>query len=534
MFFVVLSFISVNIMRENTNTIKEAIRFAYILVLIVAIIVCTIIWPIWGFSAIVLILVAIGLYDIFQKKHTILRNFPLLGHIRFLSEMIAPELHQYFVESDTDGKPIDRNHRTYIYQRSKLGKKTHPFGTELDVNEDRFAFMKHSIYPAKAVDEMPRQMVGGLDCKQPYSASLFNISAMSFGALSKNAVMALNKGAKAGNFFHDTGEGGVSSYHKQGGDLVWEVGTGYFGCRNEEGNFDADKFKKQVDYETIKMVEIKISQGAKPGHGGVLPAAKNDEEIAEIRGVKAHTDVISPPGHTAFHDAKGLLEFVSQLRELSGGKPIGFKLCIGSKEEFIDICKEMVKTGIKPDFITVDGAEGGTGAAPIDFSNYAGLPWENALVFVVDCLNGYGLKKEIKVFTATKIFTAFDIFKALCIGADVCNSARGMMLALGCIQAIRCDTNTCPTGVTTQDPKLIRGLVVEEKWKRVKNYQGSTLDNFKELFLAAGCDKLSQLNRSLIYKKMHDKIQTYEEYFPTVKYGEYLDSKEDEANYRNY
>lgn len=513
---------------------KEAVRFTYIAVIVVAIIICTAIWPIWGFSSIIIILFIIGIYDIFQKKHTILRNFPLLGHIRFLSEMIAPELHQYFVENDTDGKPIDRNHRTYIYQRSKLGKKSHPFGTELNVNEDGFKFMKHSIYPAKQVDEIPRQMVGGPDCKYPYSASLFNISAMSFGALSKNAIMALNKGAEAGNFLHDTGEGGVSSYHKQGGDLVWEIGSGYFGCRSKDGNFDPEIFKKQAAYETIKMVAIKLSQGAKPGIGGVLPAAKNNEEIAEIRGIKAHTDVISPPGHSAFHDAKGLLEFVKQLRELSGGKPVGFKLCIGSKEEFIDICKKMVETGIKPDFITVDGSEGGTGAAPIDFSNYVGLPWEEGLIFVVDCLNGYGLKKDIKILTATKIFTAFDIFKALCIGADACNSARGMMLALGCIQAIRCDTNTCPTGVTTQDPKLVRGLVVEEKWKRVRNYHDSTLDNFKELFLAAGCDKLSQLNRSLIYKKVHGKIESYEYYFPTVKSGKYLDSKEDGENYRNY
>lgn len=513
---------------------KEAVRFTLIVLIIVTLIICTIIWPVYGFITLGVILFAIGIYDIFQKKYNILRNFPLIGHIRFLSQMIAPELHQYFVEDDTDGKPIDRNHREYIYERSKLGKTSHPFGTELDVNEDGFKFMRHSIYPAKQVDEVPRIMFGGPDCKQPYSASIFNISAMSFGALSKNAVMALNKGAKMGNFIHDTGEGGVSSYHKQGGDLVWEIGTGYFGCRTKNGNFDPETFKKQVAYETIKMVAIKLSQGAKPGIGGVLPASKNNDEIAEIRGVEAHTEVISPPGHSAFSDAKGLLEFVKQLRELSGGKPVGFKLCIGDKEEFIDICKKMVETGIKPDFITIDGSEGGTGAAPIDFSNYVGLPWENGLIFAVDCLNGFDLKKDIKVLTATKIFTGFDILKALCIGADACNSARGMMLALGCIQAIRCDTNTCPTGVTTNDAKLVRGLVVEEKAVRVKNYQQGTLDNFKELFLASGCDKLEQLNRKLIYKKVQDKIQSYEEYYPTVKSGEYLDSKKDGENYRNY
>lgn len=366
-------------------------------------------------------------------------------------------------------------------------------------------------------------MVGGDACKQPYSASIFNISAMSYGSLSKNAVMALNKGARAGNFFHDTGEGGISDYHRKGGDLVWEIGTGYFGCRTQDGNFSAPDFKEKAAYPEVKMIEIKISQGAKPGHGGVLPAAKNNEEIAKIRGLEPHTDVISPPGHTAFNDAKGLLKFVQQLRELSGGKPVGFKLCIGHKEEFTQVCKQMLATGIRPDFITVDGAEGGTGAAPIDFSNYVGLPWEQALLFVVDSLNGYGLKKEISVFTATKIFTAFDIFKALCIGADICSSARGMMLALGCIQALKCDTNKCPTGVTSNDPAFMRGLVVEEKWKRVKNYQEQTIKDFMQLFAATGCKDLTQLNRSHINKWIENNMKSYEELYPTVAYGSYLD-----------
>jgi glutamate synthase domain-containing protein 2 len=501
---------------------KEAIRFTFVALGIVLIIICTAMWPVYGFSILGLLIFGIGIYDVFQKKHAILRNFPVLGHMRFLLEMIAPELHQYFVESDTDGKPIDRNHRTYIYTRAKHGKETHPFGTELNVEAENYKWMKHSIYPSPELEEAPRELVGGPDCKQPYSASIFNISAMSFGALSKNAVMALNLGAKAGNFFHDTGEGGISEYHLKGGDLVYEVGTGYFGCRTEDGNFSPEKFKEKAAYPTVKMIEIKISQGAKPGHGGVLPAAKNDEEIAKIRGLKPHTDVISPPGHSAFNDAEGLLRFVQQMRELSDGKPIGFKLCIGSKEEFIEICKKMVETGIKPDFITVDGAEGGTGAAPIDFSNYVGMPWERALIFVVDILNGFDLKKDIKVFTATKIFTAFDIFKALCIGADVCNSARGMMLALGCIQALRCDTNECPTGVTTNNPSLMRGLVVEEKWKRVRNYQQRTVKGFLELFAGAGCTKLSQLNRSYIFKKVENEIKCYDDLYPTVPSGKYL------------
>ena len=501
---------------------KEAIRFTFIALFIIVIITCTAVWPIWGFSILGILIFGIGIYDITQKKHSILRNFPVLGHMRFLLEMIGPEIHQYFVESDTDGKPIDKNHRTYIYERSKLEKETHPFGTELNVEEEGYEWMEHSIYAAKQLEEPPRVLVGGPDCKQPYSSSIFNISAMSFGALSKNAVMALNMGAKAGNFFHDTGEGGISEYHRKGGDLVYEIGTGYFGCRTEDGNFSAEKLKEKAAYPEVKMIEIKISQGAKPGHGGVLPAAKNDDEIAKIRGVKPHTDIISPPSHTAFKDANGLCKWIQQLRDLSNGKPIGFKLCIGNKKEFIDICKAMVETGIKPDFITVDGAEGGTGAAPIDFSNYVGMPWESALIFVVDTLNGYGLKKDIKVITATKIFTAFDIFKALCMGANICNSARGMMLALGCIQAIRCDTNKCPTGVTTNNPKLMRGLVVEDKWKRVKNYQHETVKDFLELFAAAGCSNLDQLHRGLIHKKVNNQIKSFEEIYPTVEYGSYL------------
>jgi glutamate synthase domain-containing protein 2 len=495
---------------------RKAVHFTFIILFIVGIITLTIIWPIIGLSTLAVLIFGLGIYDITQKEHTILRNFPVIGHMRYLLEMIGPEIRQYFVESGTDGKPIDRNHRSYIYQRSKLERNTHPYGTELNVEEDNYKWMQHSIYPSKVHTEAPRILVGGSACTKPYSSSIFNISAMSYGALSKNAIMALNMGAKAGNFFHDTGEGGISDYHRKGGDLVWEIGTAYFGCRTKDGNFYAEEFKEKAVYPEVKMIEIKISQGAKPGHGGVLPAAKNNEEIAEIRGIKPYTTVLSPPGHSAFSDAKGLLHFVQELRELSGGKPVGFKLCIGNKEEFITICKEMISTGIKPDFITVDGAEGGTGAAPIDFSNYVGMPWEQALIFVVDTLNEYGLKEEITVITATKIFTAFDIFKALCIGADICNSARGMMLALGCIQALKCDTNKCPTGVTSNDPSFMRGLAVEEKWERVKNYQEQTVNEFLELFAAAGCTDLKQLNRTLIEKRVMDDVMPYEELYPTV------------------
>lgn len=496
---------------------KQAIRFTTIVLVIFVAIIGIILWPLAGLIMLVASFVLLGLYDLFQAKHSILRNFPVIGHMRYLLEMIGPELHQYFVESDTDGKPINKNHRNYIYERAKEQNQTRPFGTQLDVYDDNYKWMQHSIYPAKKMDTPPRVVIGGKDCQQPYSASLFNISAMSFGALSKNAIQALNLGAKAGEFFHDTGEGGISEYHLQGGDLVWEIGTGYFGCRTENGCFDAEKFKQKANWEQVKMIEIKLSQGAKPGHGGVLPAAKNNQEIAAIRGVQPHTDVLSPPGHSAFSDAEGLLQFVEQLRVLSNGKPVGFKLAIGSKQEFIEICEKMLATGIKPDFITVDGAEGGTGAAPIDFSNYVGMPWEDALIFAVDTLNTYKLKKDIKVITATKIFTAFDLFKALCIGADVCNSARGMMLALGCVQSLKCNTNECPTGVATNNPTLVRGLVVAEKWKRVRNYHQHMLDDFLALLAASGCHSLDEMNRNLIYRKVDKQWHSYAEVVKTQR-----------------
>ncbi|MCB0806635.1 MAG: FMN-binding glutamate synthase family protein [Bacteroidales bacterium] len=501
---------------------QKAIRFTFIALLLFGIITAVVIWPVYGFSVLAIGILAIGIYDIAQKQHTILRNFPVIGHMRYLLELVAPEIHQYFIESDTDGKPIDRNHRAYIYERAKLVNATHPFGTELEVYEENYEWMQHSIYPSSQFDKIPRVVIGGPECKQPYRASLLNISAMSFGALSSNAIKALNLGAKAGNFYHNTGEGGISKYHLQGGDLVYEVGTGYFGCRTEDGHFSEDKFKQQAGRPEVKMIELKLSQGAKPGHGGILPAKKNNREIAEIRGVEPHTTVWSPPGHSAFDDAKGLLQFITKMRDLSGGKPVGFKLCVGSKGEFEQICKEMARTGLKPDFITVDGAEGGTGAAPIDFSNYVGMPWEQGLIFVVDCLNGYDLKKDIRVITATKIITAFNIFKAISLGADLCNSARGMMLALGCIQALRCDTNNCPTGVTSNKPKFKRGLVVEEKYKRVKNYQHETLSDFASLFAASGCTELDQLNRSFVYKQINNKTVPFSEIYPEVAQGSYL------------
>ncbi|WP_418139527.1 FMN-binding glutamate synthase family protein [Oceanimonas smirnovii] len=501
---------------------RATLKFSLTLLVLGILIAGLVQWPWYGALMLAGLILTLGVHDIVQKKHTILRNFPVIGHIRFLSELIGPEIHQYFVESNTDGKPIDRNHRNYIYERAKLQNETQPFGTQLNVEHSEHKWMKHSLYPAPRLQQAPGVLVGGPQCLQPYRASLFNISAMSYGALSKNAVMALNLGAKAGGFFHDTGEGGISEYHLQGGDLVYEVGTGYFGCRTKDGRFSPDEFQRKACLPAVKMIEIKLSQGAKPGHGGILPASKNSEEIARIRGVKPHTDVISPPGHSAFEGPEGLLQFIRQLRQLSGGKPVGFKLCIGCRKEFEDLCQTMVETEIYPDFITVDGSEGGTGAAPIDFANYVGMPWEQALVLVVDTLNGLDLKKHIRVFTATRIFTAFDIFRALCLGADVCSSARGMMLALGCIQALKCNTNQCPSGVTTNKPALVRGLVVEEKWQRVRNYHQETLKDFLDLFAAAGCQNLSDLNRSLIYRQTASGPVSYEQIYPSVSAGSRL------------
>ncbi len=480
---------------------RKAIHFTFISFGFIALGYLIFLWPLYGLGCLVLLIFALGLHDLFQKKHTILRNYPVFGHVRYLLEMIAPELHQYFIESDTDGKPIDRNHRAYVYKRAKKANDTYPFGTRLDVQGIEYKWMQHSIYPKPKLKTNPRVVIGGKDCLQPYSASLLNISAMSYGALSKNAITALNIGAREGGFYHNTGEGSISEYHLHGADIVYQLGTAYFGSRADDGSFSPELFKINANKPEVKMIEIKISQGAKPGHGGVLPASKNNKEIAKIRGVEPHTTILSPPGHTAFSDPEGLLNFIKELRTLSNGKPIGFKLCIGSKIEFEAICEKMNETGILPDFITVDGAEGGTGAAPIDFSNYVGMPWESALVFVTDTLENFGLKKDIKIITATKIITAFDIFKAICLGADLCNSARGMMFSLGCIQALKCNTNQCPTGITTNKRYLMNGLVISEKWKRVKNYHEEVIEEFLELLAASGCSSTDELNRSMIYQK---------------------------------
>ncbi|NOY47462.1 MAG: FMN-binding glutamate synthase family protein [Chlorobi bacterium] len=507
---------------------KARQKFILISIIIVVIIAAVytiwkpIIWSLIFFGPIILI----GYIDIIQTKQTIRRNFPVLGNFRFLLEKIRPEIMQYFVETDTEGRPINRLFRTLIYERAKKVNDTTPFGTQMDVYRSGYEWMDHSIYAKNNADleHEPRVLVGGLECKKPYSASILNISAMSFGALSQNAVLAMNTGAKKGSFAHNTGEGGISPYHKQpGGDLIWQVGTGYFGCRKEDGTFCPDTFKKNATIDNVKMIEIKISQGAKPGHGGILPASKNTPEIAAIRHVKPHTDVLSPPSHTAFKDAEGLMHFVKQLRDLSGGKPIGFKICIGKKEEFENVCKAMVSTGIKPDFITVDGGEGGTGAAPIEFSNSLGMPLRDGLSFAVDMLNGYDLKKDIKVIASGKIFSGFHMARVIAIGADMCNSARAMMIATGCIQALQCNTNTCPVGVTTQNKSLMRGLNVQDKAIRVANYHEETVKSFIELMAASGLSKPSELKRSDIKRRVSmTQVLNYNEIYPSVVKGSLL------------
>lgn len=466
-----------------------------------------------SFPTVLGILLVIGFINSIQHKHAILRNFPVLGYFRYFFEEIAPELQQYFIERTTDGKPFSRNERSLIYQRSKNIGATTPFGTQLDINHSNYEGLKHSVFPAKVNEELPRIIIGGPDCKQPYSASLLNISAMSYGSLSDNAVVALNKGAQKGNFYHNTGEGGLTEFHLQGGDTCWQIGTGYFGCRDEEGNFDAEKFSEKANNPSVKMIELKLSQGAKPGHGGVLPASKNTEQIAKIRGVKPHTTILSPPCHTAFNDAKGLVQFIAHLRELSNGKPVGFKLCIGKTSEFELICQEMILQNCFSDFITIDGAEGGTGAAPLEFSDGVGMPLEPALIFVNKTLTNYSIRDKIRIISSGKIISGYSILKTIAMGADLCNSARGFMFALGCIQALRCNTNRCPTGVATQDKMLIKGLVVSDKSERVYHYHKNTLLAANELLAAAGRSSFEEVDVS-IFMRGDEFTHLSDLYFP--------------------
>ena len=456
-------------------------------------------------------LLALGVHDMFQPNHTILRNFPLLGHFRYLFEMISPEIQQYFIERNIDGTPICRTHRSLVYQRAKEELETRPFGTQVNIYNSSYNGLRHSMFPVELCKDEFRTTIGGDACKLPYSASVLNISAMSYGSLSKNAVLALSKGAKKGNFYHNTGEGGISEYHIQGGaDLVWQIGTAYFGCRTEDGCFNPEAFKEKARKDQVKMVELKLSQGAKPGHGGVLPAEKNTPEIAKIRMVEPFTTIQSPPGHREFSDSLGLLKFIKDLKQLSQGKPVGFKLCIGREDEFVKLCDDMQRTGIKPDFITIDGAEGGTGAAPLEFTDSVGMPLLPALEFADKTLKEAGMRDGITLIASGKVITAISIMNRLAHGADICNAARAFMLTLGCIQALRCDTNTCPTGVATQDPMLVNGLVVEEKYERVANFHKNTIHALKELMAASGVNSLDAITDDIFMEAKDWAKEHYE------------------------
>ena len=471
-------------------------------------------------------LVALGVYDLQQTSHAILRNYPIIGHLRFLLEFVRPELRQYFIEGDHDAVPFSRSQRSLVYARAKGETDKVPFGTQVDVHAVGYEWLTHSISPSVIASHNFRVQVGGAQCTQPYSISLFNVSAMSFGALSANAIMALNLGAKKGSFAHDTGEGSISRYHREhGGDLIWEIGSGYFGCRNDDGTFNAEKFKKNALSPQVKMIEIKLSQGAKPGHGGVLPGPKVTPEIAEARGVPVGVDCISPAAHSSFSTPTQLLQFVQSLREMSGGKPVGFKLCIGHPWEWFGIAKAMTTTGILPDFIVVDGSEGGTGAAPLELTDHMGMPMLEGLRLVHNTLVGLNLRQYIRLGASGKIISGFDVLRTVALGADWCNSARGFMFALGCIQAQTCHTGNCPTGVTTQDPKRQIALVVPNKSERVLNFHRHTLESVQELLQATGLSQPSDLSLKHIMRRMSDHdVKNLDSLMPSVAPGSLLNS----------
>jgi glutamate synthase domain-containing protein 2 len=449
----------------------------------------------------------LGLRDIRQNRHAILHNYPVIGHARFLMEYVRPEMRQYFLESDNEAAPFSRAQRSLVYQRAKGESDKRPFGTQLDVGAEGYEWINHSMAPSKVTSHDFRITVGheASGCTQPYAMSVFNISAMSFGALSANAILALNQGAKRGGFAHDTGEGSISQHHRvHGGDLIWEIGSGYFGCRNDDGTFNADKFAANARDPQVKMIELKLSQGAKPGHGGLLPGSKVTPEIAAARGVPVGVDCVSPAAHSAFGTPVELLHFIAHLRDLSGGKPTGFKLCIGHPWEWFAIVKAMQATGITPDFIVVDGAEGGTGAAPLEFTDHVGAPLQEGLLLVHNTLKGVNLRSRIRLGCAGKVVSAFDIARMMALGADWCNSARGFMFALGCIQAQACHTGHCPTGVTTQDAQRQQALHVPTKADRVFNFHQQTLHALLEMVQAAGLHHPSDISAHHIVRRLDD------------------------------
>ena len=471
----------------------------------------------------------VGLIDYLQTPQAIRRNYPVLAHFRFFFEYIRPEIRQYFIEADREELPFSRAQRSIVYQRAKGSIDKRPFGTQLDLYEPRYEWMNHSIAPTEIESHDFRIQIGDVNCAQPYSASVFNVSAMSFGALSANAILALNEGARRGGFFHDTGEGSISRYHReQGGDLVWEIGSGYFGCRQPDGSFDVEKFAENAALAQVKMIEIKLSQGAKPGHGGVLPGPKVTLEIAAARGVPAGVDCVSPARHSAFSTPLELMAFVQTLRAHSRGKPVGIKFAVGHPWEWFGMVKAMLETGIAPDFIVVDGGEGGTGAAPLEFSDHVGAPLREALMLVHNTLVGIGLRERIRIGASGKVITAFDVARTIAMGADWCNSARGFMFAIGCLQSQTCHSGHCPTGVATQDPKRMRALVVTDKAERVFQYHHNTLAVLKELLAAAGLSHPRELGPEHVIRRVSStEVRSLAALHSWLKPGELLTSTPD-------
>jgi len=503
------------------------IRYAVWLISAVGALVTLFTWVafgVGGFAALLFItLTGLGLRDTLQTRHSILRNYPVIGHLRFLLEFVRPEIRQYFIEGDHDAAPFSRHQRSLVYQRAKGDSDKRPFGTQIDVSLQGYEWINHSLTPTELPGHDFRITIGE-GCAQPYSASIFNISAMSYGALSGNAILALNAGAKRGGFAHDTGEGSISSFHRQhGGDLIWEIGSGYFGCRDAEGRFDPERFAANARDPQVRLIELKLSQGAKPGHGGLLPGAKVTAEVAAARGVPIGVDCVSPSRHTAFDTPIGMMQFIARLRELSGGKPTGFKLCIGHPWEWFAIAKAMVETGITPDFIVIDGAEGGTGAAPLEFIDHMGAPLQEGLLLVHNTLVGLNLRSKIKLGCAGKVVSAFDIARMMALGADWCNAARGFMFALGCIQAQTCHTGNCPTGVATQDPRREKAIVVPTKAERVYRFHENTLKALQELVQAAGLTHPGQITASHIVRRFSDhEVKLLANLLPFIKPGALL------------
>lgn len=485
-------------------------------------------WGWWIPAVIFILLLLLGIRDAVQTRHSILRNFPVLGHARYFLEEIRPEIQQYFIERNWDGKPFSRDQRSLIYSRAKGFKGDKAFGTELNVNQPGYEYFIQSIAPKAVPDLGHRVRLGGPDCTQPYDASLLNISAMSFGSLSKNAVLAMNKGAAQGGFAHDTGEGGLTKYHRAyNADLMWEFGSGYFGTRDKDGQFDPEKFREKSNLEQVKAITVKLSQGAKPGLGGVLPGNKVTEEIAEARGVPVGETCISPASHSAFTTPRELVRFIGQLRELSNGKPIGFKLCIGSRVEILAICKAMIEEKITPDFIIVDGSEGGTGAAPLEYQDHVGTPLVEGIILLHNALVGTGLRDRIKIGAASKIISGHDIVRHIIQGADFCMSARAMMMAVGCIQAQKCHTNTCPVGVATQDPKLYRALDVDSKGDRVERYHRLTVEEAGQIIATMGCESPEQMTRQMLRRRITaTESVSYESLYRWLDRGELFEGVE--------